>query len=33
MVKGSLGMAMAKIIDALVKLSDAESQQISEGKL
>ena len=33
MVKGSLGMAMAKIIDALTKLSDAESQQISEGKL
>jgi len=33
MVKGSLGMVMAKIIDALVKLSDAESQQNPEGKL
>ncbi len=32
MVKGSLGMAMAKIIDALVNLSDAESQQNPEGK-
>jgi UDP-N-acetylmuramoyl-tripeptide--D-alanyl-D-alanine ligase len=33
MVKGSLGMKMAKIIDALVKLGDAESQQKSEGML
>ena len=32
MVKGSLGMKMAKIIDALVNLSDAESQQKPEGK-
>ena len=32
MVKGSLGMAMAKIIDALTNLSDAESQQNPEGK-
>ncbi len=33
MVKGSLGMAMAKIIDALTNLSDAESQPKSEGML
>ncbi len=33
MVKGSLGMAMAKIIDALTNLSDAESLQNPEGKL
>ena len=33
MVKGSLGMAMAKIIDALTNLGDAESQQNSEGML
>ncbi len=32
MVKGSLGMDMAKIIDALKKLGDAESQQNPEGK-
>lgn len=32
MVKGSLGMKMAKIIDALMNLSDAESQQKPEGK-
>ena len=32
MVKGSLGMKMAKIIDALANLSDAESQQNPEGK-
>ncbi len=31
MVKGSLGMDMAKIIDALVKLGDAGGQQESEG--
>jgi UDP-N-acetylmuramoyl-tripeptide--D-alanyl-D-alanine ligase len=33
MVKGSLGMAMAKIIDVLTNLGDAESQQNSEGML
>lgn len=33
MVKGSLGMEMAKIIDALTKLGDAESQQNAEGML
>ena len=33
MVKGSLGMAMAKVIDALVNLGDAGSQQNPEGKL
>jgi len=32
MVKGSLGMKMAKIIDALANLSDAKSQQNPEGK-
>ncbi len=32
MVKGSLGMEMAKIIDALVNLSDAKSQQNPKGK-
>ena len=33
MVKGSLGMAMAKIIDALVKLGDAGGQPNPEGML
>ncbi len=32
MVKGSLGMDMAKIIDALQKLGEAESQQNAKGK-
>ena len=32
MVKGSLGMDMAKIIDALKNMGDAESQQNAEGK-